>query len=141
VEAERDPPSSRICPLQIKIPQCTNVMRYVPFEKSLGRQPIKDGIAGHTVDRHVFRPEAANTAIKMGGQEVGLFRDRVEVTSKMDFDDLSDDELLRRLRDETDALIRERAERARANAKDELARKIASGRGAVIAVRAKANQK
>jgi hypothetical protein len=90
-------------------------MRYVPFEKSLGRQPIKDGIAGHTVDRHVFRPEAANTAIKMGGQEVGLFRDRVEVTSKMDFDDLSDDELLRRLRDETDALIRERAERAAKN--------------------------
>jgi hypothetical protein len=51
----------------------------------------------------------------MAGLEVGLFKDKAEVTHRMDFDDLSDDELLMRLRDETDALIRERAERAAEN--------------------------
>jgi hypothetical protein len=39
---------------------------------------------------------------------VNLFRDKAEVTHQMDFSDLSDEELLLRLRDETEALLREK---------------------------------
>jgi hypothetical protein len=49
-----------------------------------------------------------NNAIKMAGGEVNLFRDKAEVTHRMNFDDLSDEELLLRLRDETEALLREK---------------------------------
>ena len=45
----------------------------------------------------------------MAGSEVGLFQDRAEITHKMDFDDLSDEQLLLRLRDETEALLLERS--------------------------------
>jgi hypothetical protein len=45
----------------------------------------------------VNRGEVANNAIKMAGAEVGLFRDRSEVRVKMDFEDLSDEQLLIRL--------------------------------------------
>ena len=83
------------------------------IEKSLARQPVPVG--AEMTPMYVYRGEVANNAIKMAGSEVNLFKDRVEVTSKMDFSDLSDDELLQRLRDETDALIRERAERAAKN--------------------------
>ena len=33
---------------------------------------------------------AANTAIKMAGSEVGLFKDKGEIRHKMDFDNLTD---------------------------------------------------
>jgi hypothetical protein len=86
------------------------------IEIALGRHPVKIGADG--VPAYTYRGEAANTAIKMAAIEVGLFKDKAEVTHRMDFSDLSDDELLRRLRDETDALIRERAERAARRAAD-----------------------
>jgi hypothetical protein len=44
----------------------------------------------------------------MAGGEVGLFRDRTEITHRMDFSDLSDEQLLKRLRDETEALLLEK---------------------------------
>jgi hypothetical protein len=49
----------------------------------------------------------------MAGIEVGLFKDRSEITHKMDFEDLSDEALLIRL--ETEALLIE--ERAAAGLK------------------------
>ena len=39
---------------------------------------------------------------------MNLFRDKAEVTHRMNFDDLSDEELLLRVRDETEALLREK---------------------------------
>src|SRR5262249_55904167 len=78
------------------------------LEISLGRRPVKLGPAAIPVEQYVYRPEAVNNAIKMGGQEVGLFQDRAEITHKMDFSDLSDEELILRLRDETEALLREK---------------------------------
>jgi len=39
---------------------------------------------------------------------VNLFRDKTEVTHRMNFDDLSDEELLLRVRDETEALLRDK---------------------------------
>jgi hypothetical protein len=101
------------------------------IEKSLARQPVPVG--AEMTPMYVYHGEAANTAIKMAGLEVGLFKDKAEVTHRMDFEDLSDEQLLIRLRDETEALLLERRERAaRANGADESARKIASGRGAVL---------
>jgi phage terminase small subunit len=97
------------------------------IEKSLGRQPVPVG--AEMTPMYVYRGEVANNAIKMAGSEVNLFKDRVEVTSKMDFSDLSDDELLQRLRDETDALIRERAERAAENGEALLLERKARAKG------------
>jgi hypothetical protein len=55
----------------------------------------------------------------MAGSECGLFQDRQEITHRMDFSDLSDDELLRRLRDETEALLLERRAAGLDNGGDE----------------------
>jgi len=76
------------------------------IEKSLSRRPVKQGLSGD--EHYLYRGEVANTAIKMAGLEVGLFKDKAEVTHRMDFSDLSDEELLLRLRDETEALLLER---------------------------------
>ena len=59
-------------------------------------------------DHYIYRGEVVNNALKMAGGEVNLFRDKAEVTYKMDFSDLSDEELILRLRDETEALLREK---------------------------------
>jgi len=75
---------------------------------ALGRRPVKQGPAAIPVEQYVYRGETANTAIKMAGSECGLFQDKTEVTHHMNFDDLSDEQLLLRLRDETEALLLER---------------------------------
>jgi hypothetical protein len=81
------------------------------------------------VPTYIYRGETVNSGLKMAASEVNLFKDRAEVTHKMDFSDLSDDELLNQLRDETEALIRERAERlARENGDGELTPRWRSGR-------------
>ena len=75
-------------------------------EVALGRRPVKQGLDG--AEHYLYRGEVVNNAIKMAGGEVNLFRDKAEVTHRMDFSDLSDEELLLRLRDETEALLLER---------------------------------
>jgi hypothetical protein len=87
------------------------------IEKSLGRQPVKQGVEG--LEHYLFRAEAANNAIKMAGQEVGLFQNKAEVSVNMNFDDLSDEQLLLRLRDETEALLLERRAAGLDNGSDE----------------------
>jgi hypothetical protein len=77
-------------------------------EVALGRRPVKLGPAAIPVEQYVYRGEVVNSAVKMAGSEVGLFQDRAEITHRMDFSDLSDEELLIRLRDETEALLLER---------------------------------
>jgi hypothetical protein len=65
---------------------------------------------------YVYRGDVANNALKMAGQEIGLFRDKAEVTHRTQFDDLSDVELVRRLQQEATLLLehheREAAEKA-----------------------------
>ena len=75
-------------------------------EVALGRRPVKQGLDG--AEHYLYRGEVVNNAIKMAGGEVNLFRDKAEVTHRMDFSDLSDEQLLLRLRDETEALLLER---------------------------------
>ena len=65
-------------------------------------------IGADAVPTCAYRGEVANNGIKMAGSEVGMFKDKAEVTHRMDFSDLSDEELLLRLRDETEALLREK---------------------------------
>jgi hypothetical protein len=89
------------------------------LEISLGRRPVKLGPAAIPVEQYVYRPEAVNNAIKMGGQEVGLSQDRAEITHKMDFSDLPDEELILRLRDETEALLLERRATGLDNGEDD----------------------
>jgi hypothetical protein len=70
-------------------------------EAALGRRPVKQGLDG--AEHYLYRGEVVNNAIKMAGGEVNLFRDKAEV-----FSDLSDEELILRLRDEAEALLLER---------------------------------
>ena len=70
---------------------------------------MKQGLTGD--EHYLYRGEVATTGIKMAGLEVGLFKDKAEVTHRMDFSDLSDEELLLKLRDETEALLLERRAR------------------------------
>ena len=82
------------------------LMRGANLDIALGRRPVKIGADGKEV--YVYRGDVANTVIKMAGGECGMFKDKAEVTHQMDFSDLSDEELLLRLRDETEALLREK---------------------------------
>ena len=69
---------------------------------------MKLGPAAIPVEQYLYRGEVANNAIKMAGSECGMFQDKAEVTHRMDFSDLSDEQLLLLLRDETEALLLER---------------------------------
>ena len=97
---------------QVVVQQATITRQYLVdalienVEKALARRPTKLGLEG--AEHYLYRGEVVNNAIKMAGGEVNLFRDKAEVTHKMDFSDLSDEELLLRLRDETEALLREK---------------------------------
>ena len=68
---------------------------------------------------YLYRGEVVNNAIKMAGSEVGLFQDKAEVRVNMNFDHLSDEELLIRLREETEALLLERRAAGLDNGSDE----------------------
>jgi hypothetical protein len=73
---------------------------------ALSHVPVKIGADG--VPTFVYRAEAANAAVKLAGQEIGMFADKAEVTNRhQKLDDLSDAELVRRILDEADALLRE----------------------------------
>ena len=50
-------------------------------------------------DIYVYRGDVANNALKMAGQEIGLFTDKSEITHRTNYDDLSDVELVRMLQD------------------------------------------
>ena len=65
-------------------------------------------IGADAVPTCTYRGEVANNGIKMAGSEVGMFKDKAEIRVRMVFDDLSDEELLIKLRDETEALLLER---------------------------------
>jgi hypothetical protein len=75
-------------------------------EIALGRRPVP--IGADAVPTYVYSGEIVHNGIRMAGSEVGLFHDKSEITHKMDFSDLSDEELIMRLRDETEALLLEK---------------------------------
>jgi hypothetical protein len=63
---------------------------------------------GEEREVYLYRGEVVNNVIKMAGIEVGMFVEKKENTHRnTDFDDLTDEELLIRLRDEADALLLE----------------------------------
>ena len=73
------------------------------IEKTLGRRPVKIGPAGEEV--YVYRGDVANNALKMAGQEIGLFCDKSEITRRTQYDDVSDAELIRMLQKEAKLLL------------------------------------
>ena len=74
------------------------------IEKALGRRPVKIGEEGKEV--YVYRGDVANNALKMAGSELGLFTDKSGVTHRPShYDDLSDADLVRKLRDEAQLLL------------------------------------
>ena len=73
------------------------------IEKALGRRPVKIGEEGKEI--YVYRGDVANNALKMAGQEIGLFRDKAEITHRTQYDDLSDVELVRMMQEEATLLL------------------------------------
>jgi hypothetical protein len=64
---------------------------------------VKIGKAGEEQEVYLYRGEVVNNAIKMAGVQVGLFIGKSEVTHRnRDYDDL-----IRKVRDEAEALLRE----------------------------------
>jgi phage terminase small subunit len=88
------------------------------IEKALARIPVKIGKVGEEREVYLYRGEVVNNVIKMAGIEVGMFVEKKEKTHRnTDFADLTDEELLIRLRDEADALLIEK--RAAADSDDQ----------------------
>jgi hypothetical protein len=82
------------------------------IEMALSHVPVKIGKVGEEREVYLYRGEVADNAIKLAGQEIGMFAEKSEVSHRhQELDDLSDTELVRRIRDEADALLREREAR------------------------------
>ena len=84
------------------------------IEKALGRRPVRIGEEGKLV--YVYRGDVANNALKLAGNELGLFVEKAEVTHKREFDDLSDLQIVEEIQREAQLLLehhsREMAEKS-----------------------------
>ena len=81
-------------------------------EKALGRRPVKIGEEGREV--FVYRGDVVNSALKMAGAEIGLFTNKSEVSHRRNrYDDLSDTNIVRMLRDEAQLLLKHHEREAR----------------------------
>ena len=84
------------------------------IEKALGRRPVKIGEEGKLV--YVYRGDVANNALKLAGNELGLFVEKAEVTHKREFDELSDLQIVEEIQREAQLLLehhsREMAEKS-----------------------------
>jgi hypothetical protein len=83
------------------------------LEKALGRRPVrvtsrqKVGEEYQNVQSNVFlyRGDVANAALKLLGAELGLFTDRKEAGIRSDYDNMSDEELARRMQESARLLL------------------------------------
>ena len=64
---------------------------------------MKIGAEGKEV--YVYCGDVANTAIKMAGSELNLFTEKKTIAHRTNFDDLSDLELVQKVRDEAQVLL------------------------------------
>jgi hypothetical protein len=69
------------------------------LEKALARKPIKTTDGDKESEVYVYKPEAANAALKMLGAELNLFTDRQDVRITTNYDHMSDEELARRMQE------------------------------------------
>jgi hypothetical protein len=64
-------------------------------EKALGHKSVRIGKKG--LETFVYRGDVANNALKMAGQEIGLFQDKAEITHRASrYDDLSKPDIVSR---------------------------------------------
>ena len=74
------------------------------IERALGFKPVKIGKEG--VETYLYRGDVANNALKMAGQEIGLFAEKAEVSHRnAKYDELTEAELIRQIRDEAQLLL------------------------------------
>ena len=83
-------------------------------EKALGYKPVRIGEEGKLV--YVYRGDVANNALKLAGNELGLFVEKAQVTHKREFEDLSDLQIVEEIQREAQLLLehhsREMAEKS-----------------------------
>ena len=73
-------------------------------EKALGCKPVRIGKEGW--ETFIYRGDVANNALKMAGQEIGLFTEKSEVSHRCaKYDELTEAELIRQIRDEAQLLL------------------------------------
>ena len=63
------------------------------LEKALGRKPVKLTRGDNVEEIYLYRGEVANGALKMLGNELGLFADKKELRVVNEFDKMSNEEL------------------------------------------------
>jgi hypothetical protein len=78
-------------------------------EKALGRRPVKvSRKIGHNyemVDVYMYEGQAANAALKMLGNEIGMFGDRKDVRIVNEYDKMTDAELAQHLTEAAQRLL------------------------------------
>jgi hypothetical protein len=85
-------------------------------EKALGCKPVRIGKEGW--ETFIYRGDVANNALKMAGQEIGLFTEKSEISHRRSrYDDLSDADIVRQIRDEAQLLLEHHAKVGERNAK------------------------
>ena len=81
-------------------------------EKALGCKPVRIGKEG--LETFVYRGDVANNALKLAGNEIGMFTNKSEVSHRRNrYDDLSDTNIVRMLRDEAQLLLEHHEREAR----------------------------
>ena len=81
-------------------------------EKALGYKPVRIGKEG--LETFVYRGDVANNALKTAGQELGLFLEKTEVSHRYaKYDELTEAELIRQIRDEAQLLLEHHEREAR----------------------------
>jgi len=73
---------------------------------------VKIGKEG--VETYLYRGDVANNALKMAGQEIGLFAEKAEVSHRnAKYDEFTEAELIRQIRDEAQLLLEHHEREAR----------------------------
>ena len=85
-------------------------------EKALGCKPVRIGKEG--LETFVYRGDVANNALKLAGNEIGMFTEKSEISHRRSRnDDLSDADIVRQIRDEAQLLLEHHAKVGERNAK------------------------
>jgi hypothetical protein len=73
------------------------------IEKALGRRPVKIGEEGR--EAYVYRGDVANRAIQLAGVQIGMFKEKSEVTIKTPYDNMTTAQLLAEIEREAQLAI------------------------------------
>jgi hypothetical protein len=83
---------------------------------AMGKKPVKVGKDGVPV--YVYRGDVANNALKLAGNEIGVFQERKELKITANFEGYSDHQLVELLAQEAQALLEDQSQVIENDAQD-----------------------